>query len=190
MKLRRILTTTTALLCAGPAYGLTIRGTVEGGGGDDLRVAGFAVSPFGQVIEEISSVPVEGGRFVLELPMTAPTARAQVDLTPQNVTWPGVIDPVSVSTQARVAEMKFFVYRDLNRNGRRDDAEALRDVMPNVERATLFVAWVNTDVTVKANRGYEATLKRGWNALIVDVGRAVRVQPFADSTVVTVRLAR
>ncbi|GAA0521203.1 hypothetical protein [Deinococcus depolymerans] len=186
----RSFLTTIALLSAGQSLGLTIRGSVEGGGGAELRVAGFVVSPFGQAVEEISSVPVEGGRFVLELPLTPPTARAQVDLTPQNVTWPGVIDPVKVSGAARVAEMKFFVYRDANGNGRRDDAEPLRDVMPNVDRATLFVAWVNTDVTVKASKGYEATLKRGWNALIVDVGRAVRVQPFADTTVVTVHLSR
>lgn len=189
MNLRPLLITL-SVLSAGQGLGLTIRGSVEGSGPADTRVAGFVVSPFGQAVEEVTSVPLENGRFVLEIPTTAPTARAQVDLTPQNVTWPGVIDPVQVSGQARVAELKFFVYRDVNRNGRRDDAEALRDVMPNVDRATLFVAWVNTDVTVKASRGYEATLKRGWNALIVDVGRAVRVQPFGDSTVVTVRLTR
>ncbi|GAA5437338.1 hypothetical protein ACMT4L_02755 [Deinococcus sp. A31D244] len=189
MNLRPFLITL-SVLSAGQGLGLTIRGSVEGSGPADTRVAGFVVSPFGQAVEEVTSVPLENGRFVLEIPTAAPTARAQVDLTPQNVTWPGVIDPVQVSGQARVAELKFFVYRDANNNGRRDDNEPLRDVLPSVGRATLFVAWVNTDVTVKASKGYAATLKRGWNALIVDVGRAVAVQPFSDSTTVTVRLTR
>ncbi|MBZ9711904.1 hypothetical protein [Deinococcus multiflagellatus] len=178
------------LLLAAQASALTIQGTVEGAASSDLRVAAVVVNPFGQAVQEVSSVPVDGGRFRLELPTTAPTARAQVTLTPQNVNWPGVIDPIQVSSQAQVAELKFFTYRDLNNNGRRDENEALRDVQPETDRGTLFVAWVNTDVTVKANRGYEAAFKRGWNAFLVDVGRAVKVQPFADATVVTVRLAR
>ncbi|MBZ9753623.1 hypothetical protein GO986_18220 [Deinococcus sp. HMF7620] len=177
-------------LLAAQASALTIRGTVEGAVTADTRVAAVVVNPYGQAVQEVSSVPVEGGRFTLELPVAAPTARAQVTLTPQNVNWPGVIDPIQVSGQAQVAELKFFTYRDLNNNGRRDENEALRDVLPTLNGGGLFVAWVNTDVTVKANKGYEASFKRGWNAFIVDVGRAVKVQPFADSTVVSVRLAR
>lgn len=185
------LATSLILLAAGAADALTVRGSVAGGTlPPDLRVAGVVVTPFGQVVQEVSSVPVEKGQFSLELPVTAPTARAQVTLTPQNVNWPGVIDPVQVSGPAQVAELKLFTYRDQNNNGRRDENEPLREVMADVRGANLFVVWVNTDVNVTASKGFEAGLKRGWNAFLVDVGRAVNVQPFADTTVVTVRLGR
>ncbi|UBV43805.1 hypothetical protein LAJ19_06215 [Deinococcus taeanensis] len=189
MNLRAFLLTA-FLLSAGQAGALTVAGSVEGSVPPDLRVAGVVVSPFGQVIQEVASVPVTQGRFTLELPSAAPSARAQAVLTPQNVTWPGVIDPVQVSAQAQVAELKFFTYRDVNNNGRRDENEALREVTAQVRGASLFVVWVNTDVTVTASKGFQAPLRRGWNAFLLDVGRVVKVQPFADSTVVTVRVGR
>ncbi|GHF30459.1 hypothetical protein HNQ07_000719 [Deinococcus metalli] len=176
-------------LAAGQGVALTVAGTAEGAG-PDTRIAGFLVSPFGQPLQEIVSVPVENGRFRLEIPTTVPSARAQVSLTPQNVSWPGVIDPITVSSPVQAAELKFFAYRDQNSNGHRDDQEALREVPPMSSNATLFVTWVSGDVTVTASRGYQATLKRGWNAFLVEVGRAVAVQPFSDNEVVSVRLRR
>lgn len=186
---RRLLVPLLLSLTLGQAAALTVTGTVEGAGAD-TRISGFVVTPYGQPLQEVVSVPVEGGRFRLELPATAPTARAQVNLTPQNVSWPGVIDPVAVSAPVQSAELKFFAYQDQNQNGRRDDAEALREVAPNVGKATLFVVWVNADVKVTANKGYEATLRRGWNAYVVDVGRAVKVTPFTDDRAVSVRMGR
>ncbi|MFC4425516.1 hypothetical protein [Deinococcus navajonensis] len=177
-------------LLATQAPALTVAGTVDGTASADTRVSGWVVSPYGQPVQEIVSVPVQNGRFSLEVPTAAPTARAQVALTPQNVSWPGVIDPVSVSGQVQVAELRFFTYRDQNNNGRRDEAEPLREVSAQAGRATLFIAWVNGDATVKANKGYVADLKRGWNAFLVEVGRAVSLKPFAADIGVTVRLGK
>ncbi|NTX99398.1 hypothetical protein [Deinococcus sp. JMULE3] len=185
------LSMTLALMSVGAASALTVKGTVSGANvTPDLRVAGVVITPSGQFVQELSSVPVEGGSFTMEIPDTSPLPRAMVSLTPQNVNWPGVIDPVQVSGQAQVAELKLFTYRDQNNNGRRDDNEPLREAMSDARGANLFVVWANTDVTVTANKGFRAPLKRGWNAFLVDVGKAVSVQPFADSTVVTVRIGR
>lgn len=180
-----------ALMGVGAASSLTVKGSVTGANvTPDLRVAGVVVTPSGQFVQEVTSVPVESGQFTMEIPETSPLPRAMVALTPQNVNWPGVIDPVQVSGQAQVAELKLFTYRDQNNNGRRDDNEPLKEGMSDAKGANLFVVWVNTDVTVTANKGFRAPLKRGWNAFMVDVGKAVSVQPFADSTVVTVRIGR
>ncbi|MFC4636793.1 hypothetical protein [Deinococcus hohokamensis] len=189
MKKRSVLFLMLGLL-ATQAPALTVAGTVDGSVSPDTRVSGWVVSPFGQPVQELVSVPVQGGRFSLEIPTTAPTARAQVALTPQNVSWPGVIDPVSVTGQVQAAELRFFTYRDQNNNGRRDEAEALREVTPQAGRTVLFIAWVNGDATVKANKGYVAELKRGWNAYLVDVGRAVSLKPFSADIAVTVRLSK
>lgn len=189
MKLRPLLPVTLALVF-GHASAITVSGTVNGTLTSDTRIGGFTVTPFGQPVDEVGSVTVSGDKFRIELPSAAPSAKAQVKLTAQNVSWPGVLDPVTVSSGVQAAELKLFSYRDLNGNARRDDSEPVREVVPNVGKATLFMAWVSGDVTVRANKGYEATLKSGWNAFIVDVGKAVKVQPFQDGTVVNVRLGR
>jgi hypothetical protein len=189
MKTRLSLLAAAFLLGSGSA--LTVTGRIEGSVPDQTRVSGWAVSASGQPVEEIVSVPVSGGRFRLEIPPAAPTFRAQTALNAQNVAWPGVLDPVTVSAPTQTAELKFFTYRDANGNGQHDDTEVLREVTLNAGRGSLFVVWVNSDVTVRASRGYEAALKRGWSAFIVEVGRAVKVAPFVNSTAnVTLSLGR
>lgn len=189
MKTRLLLPLVTSLL-AGSAAALTVAGTVDGGVPPNTRLGAWVVTPFGQPVEEVVGVPVRAERFSLDLPTTAPGGKALAPLTPQNVTWPGVIDPVAVTGQAQVAELKFFTYVDTNNNGRRDSNEAMREVSPTAGRATLFVVWVSGDVTVKANKGYVAGLKSGWNALLVDVGRAVNVQPYRADISLTVRMTK
>ncbi|WP_019585654.1 hypothetical protein [Deinococcus apachensis] len=169
-----------AALLASSGAALTVTGKVEGTVPADTRVSGWAVSVSGQPVQEIVSVPVNGGQFRLEVPGASPSFRAQTALNPQNVTWPGVLDPVIVSAETQTAELKFFTYRDANRNGQNDEGEELREVTLSAGRGSLFVVWVNSDVAVKASRGYEVALKRGWNAFVVEVGRAVKVAPFKD----------
>lgn len=172
-----------AALLLGPGGALTVTGGVTGGVTPETRVSGWAVSPSGQPVQELVSVPVNAGRFRLEIPTPPPSARAQTAITSQNISWPGVLDPATVSGPAQSAELKFFTYRDANKNGQHDDGELLREVTPDVGRGSLFVVWVGTDVTVKANRGYAATLKRGWNAFVVEVGKAIKVAPFVEGQV-------
>ena len=169
-----------AALLAPAAGALTVSGRVAGSVSPETRVGAWAVSASGQPVQELASVAVTGGRFRLDLPAAAPPARAQTPLSAQNVAWPGVLDPVSVSAPAQATELKFFTYRDVNRSGARDEGEPLAEAAATTPRGTLFVVWVSADVTVKANRGYEAALRRGWNALLVEVARAVRTLPLAD----------
>ncbi|EYB67709.1 hypothetical protein DEIPH_ctg033orf0139 [Deinococcus phoenicis] len=169
-----------AALFAGSGSALTVTGSVAGSVPADTRLSGWAVSASGQPVQELVSVPVSGGQFRLDLPAAAPSPRAQTALTAQNVSWPGVLDPVVVSGTAQASELKFFTYRDVNRSGQHDDGEALREVTLNVGGGSLFIAWVSADVTVKASRGYETVLKRGWNAFAVEVGRTVKAAPFVE----------
>lgn len=187
---RRCLFLLALSLLAAPASALTLTGTVQGSVAPQTRVGGFAVTPFGQPVLELVSAPVAAGQFQLDLPVAAPPARAQATLSSQNVAWPGVIDPVQVSAAAQAGELKLFVYRDQNGNARHDDGEALREVTPLVGKATLFLPWVSADVTVSADKGYQAALKKGWNALLVEVGRAVTVRPLPESAAVTVSVRR
>lgn len=172
------------------ASALTVSGTVQGNVTPDTRIGGFVVTPFGQPVQELGGAAVTGQAFRLELPAAAPPARAQAVLTPQNVSWPGVIDPVQVSAAAQVAELQLFAYRDQNGNNRRDEGEPLRELVPLAGKATLFIAWVSADVTVTANKGYQTNLKKGWNAFLVEVGRTVNVQPLSDGTAVDVNVGR
>jgi hypothetical protein len=172
-----------------PAAALTVSGTVEGNAGGS-RIGAFAVTPFGQTVQEVVSAPITAGQFRLEVPGGAPAARAQAPLSPQNVSWPGVIDPVQVSAAAQVAELRLFVYADANGNGHRDEGEGLREVTPMLGNSALFITWVSGDVTVTAGKGYRAELRKGWNAFVVDVGRTVRVQPFDEDRAVNVRMGR
>ncbi|WP_295818668.1 hypothetical protein [uncultured Deinococcus sp.] len=185
----RALLLSLSVVAGGHAAALTVAGSADGAG-PDARIAGFVVSAYGQPIQELVSVPITGGRFSLEIPTTVPPARAQTTLTPRNVTWPGVIDPVTVSAPVQSAELKFFVYRDTNANGHRDETEPMREAPPTSGPASLFVTWVSSDVTVTASKGYSATLVRGWNAFLVEVGRAVAVRPFGDDQVLRVRVGR
>lgn len=189
MKTRLLLPIALGLL-AGSASALTVAGTVDGPVTPETRLGAWVVTPLGEAVEEVAGTPVRGGRFSLDLPTTVPDLKAQVPLTPQNVTWPGIIDPVAVSNPVQVAELRFYTYPDTNTNGRRDAGEALREVTPTAANATLFIAWVSGDVTVRASKGYEAALKRGWNAFLVNVGRAVSVQPYKADAQLTVRMTK
>ena len=189
MKRRLCLLTLLPLGLAGQAGALSLSGTVQGEVTPDTRLGGWAVTPFGQPVQELVSTPVTGGRFSLALPDAAPPARAQVPLD-DRLSWPGLIDLTRVSVPAQVAELKFYLYRDLNGDGSRDDSEPLREVRLNAGRGGVFVVWSSAATRVTGSREYAADLSRGWNALVVDVRATVRVQPYAPQTPVQIDLGR
>ena len=119
----------------GQATALTVTGTVEGAKTPDLRMSAFMVSPLGQALQEVASVPVTDNKFRLEVPSLDPHEKTQSVLVAEGISWPGVIEPILVNAESKVAELKFFSYVDLNKNGRRDDNEALTELSPNGGRA-------------------------------------------------------
>ncbi|CAM3721426.1 hypothetical protein [Deinococcus frigens] len=189
MNIRRPLSLALGLTLAS-ASALTVTGMVQGGVTPETRIGGFAVTPFGQPVQELVSASLSGGKFRLDVPTGAPSGRAQAVLTPQNVSWPGVTDPVQISAAAFAGELKFFTYRDLNGNERHDDNEALTEATVMVGKAALFIPWVSADVMVTANKGYLASLRKGWNAVLVEVGRTVNVQPYPSGTEVVISVGR
>ena len=152
------------LLLVAQASATSIAGSVQGNTPTDLRVSAFAVTSFGQPVAELVSAPVSGKAFKLDLPDGAPPARAQVPVD-NRVSWPGLIDFQKASADAQAAELKLFIYRDVNGDGKWQDAEALKEVRAQVGKAELFVVWASAPVTVTASRNYTADLKKGWNVI-------------------------
>ena len=177
------LLTLFAPLLAGTAGAAgVVRGVVEGDVAPDSRLGVWAVSPFGQPLQQLADAPLQGGKFALTLPGAAPAERLQFAVD-ERTSWPGLVNFAGTSVPLRAAELKFFLYRDANGNGVRDDGEALREVRPSVGKGELFVVWAARAATVKGAGGYEADLQAGWNTLVVEVRRPVRVQPYAGAPV-------
>ncbi|MFC4453177.1 hypothetical protein [Deinococcus sonorensis] len=182
-----------ALLLAATTSGaaaLSVSGTVTGSPPPQARVAGFVLDPAGQPGAEVVSVPVQDGRFSLDLPDVAPPGRYLSSLRPDAIAWPGVLEPITVSGEASIADLRLYVYADRNGNGRYDSGEGLQEAVPVVGRATLVLSWASTDARVNAARGFSATLGRGWNGLLVEVGRTVKVAPAGRTVNVTLTVGR
>ena len=76
----------------GVLAGLALSGTVSGALPARARVGGFAIDSSGAPVAELSSVPVNGGRFALEIPSVLPPQRALSQLRADTIFWPGVLD--------------------------------------------------------------------------------------------------
>lgn len=179
MKTRLLALST--LLFAAHAAAISITGAVQGSAPADLRLSAWAVTPFGQPVAELSSVPLKGSQFTLVIPDDAPPARA-LTAVDNRLSWPGLIDFQKASASAQAAELKLFTYRDTNGDGKRQDNEALREVRAQVGKGELFVVWASQTVTVTASRNYQADLKKGWNVLQVEVRGNVTVKPIDEKT--------
>ena len=170
--------------------GLAISGTVSGNVPAQARVGGFVVDASGTPVAELVSVAVTGGRFVLELPSITPPGGSLSTLRPDSVFWPGLLEPVTVTGQASTADLKFYVYGDRNGNGRRDELETLQESVAFVGKSLLVVSYATGAAQVNAARGFQANLKPGWNGLLIDVGKAVRVGSSSNIGGVTLNVQR
>ena len=175
---------------SGVASALSVAGTVTGGVPAAARVGGFVVDSSGTPLAELVSVPVVGGRFALEIPSVTPPVRALSALRADAVFWPGVLEPVNVSSQVNTADLRFYIYADSNGNGRRDDNEVLLETVPFAGKASLVVAYASGDAQVTAPRGFVTTLRAGWNALLIEVGKVVRVTQSSAVTGVNLNVER
>lgn len=174
------------LLTLSSAQALSLQGSVVGGGvglPPTARVGFWSAGPSGAPISELVSAPITGGSFTLNLPDDASPSRAQFPLRPESIGWPGVVGDVTLSAPVLGSAVNLFVYNDANRNGRRDDNEALMDAFPDVQRQPLVTLWVSGQVTVSAGHGFSAALSSGWNTFIVDLGRSASVSAYTGQPV-------
>ena len=155
--------------------GLSVSGTVAGSVPSQARVAGFVLDGSGTPFSELVSVPVNGGKFSLDLPSVLPPQKALSALRSDSIFWPGLLEPVHVSGQVSAADLRFYLYADSNGNGRRDPGEPLQEAVPFVGRSVLVVSFASGAAQVTAARGFQADLKAGWNGLLIEVGRTVKV---------------
>ncbi|ULH16132.1 hypothetical protein MF271_05795 [Deinococcus sp. KNUC1210] len=179
-----------AALTSGTAAALSVGGTVTGNVPAGARVGGFVVDSGGTPFAELVSVPVAGGRFTLEIPSVTPPVRGVSPLRPDAIFWPGVLEPVNVSGQVNTADLRFYIYADGNGNGRRDDSEALQEAVPFAGKAALVVAYASGDASITAARGFTAALKSGWNGLLIEVGKVVKVTQSSAITGVNLNVER
>jgi hypothetical protein len=170
-----LLAAVTSLSSAQSGAGLAVSGMVSGNVPAQARVGGFVVDGGGNPVAELVSVAVTGGRFGLELPAVTPPGGALSTLRPDSIFWPGMLEPVTVSGQASTADVKFYVYADRNGNGRRDETEPLQESAAFVGKSLLVVSYSTGAAQVNAARGFQATLKPGWNGLLIEVGKTVKV---------------
>lgn len=176
-----VLALSASVLAAAQGAAISVGGTVLGDVPPGTRLSAWVVTPFGQPVQLLADAPLGGDTFRLTLPDAAPQERLRAPVD-ERTAWPGLVDFAGASVQARAAELKFFTYRDANANSRRDEAEPLREVRLNAGKGELFVVWATPDVSVRGGGGYEANLNTGWNALIVEVRRPVRIAPYAGQT--------
>ena len=155
--------------------GLAVSGTVSGNVPAQARVGGFVVDGSGNPVAELVSVAVTGGRFSLELPSITPPGGSLSTLRPDSIFWPGLLEPVTVTGQASTADLKFYVYNDKNGNGRRDDTETLQESVAFVGKSLLVVSYATGAAQINAAHGFQANLKPGWNGLLIEVGKTVKV---------------
>lgn len=155
--------------------GLAVSGTVSGNVPAQARVGGFVVDGSGNPVAELVSVAVTGGRFSLELPSITPPGGSISTLRPDSIFWPGLLEPVTVTGQASTADLKFYVYNDKNGNGRRDDTETLQESVAFVGKSLLVVSYATGAAQINAAHGFQANLKPGWNGLLIEVGKTVKV---------------
>lgn len=172
------------LALLGSSHALTLAGTVTGNFAPQTRISAWVVSSAGQPVQELASSALQGGKFSLQIPADAPPAKLQKSLNAQSLVWPGMVAPVSISGAAQVAEVKFYTYKDANANAVRDSTEALQEELLNVGRNSLFIVWSSGPLTVQANKGYNAKLLTGWNALSIEVGKTVTVNSLKDGAAV------
>lgn len=183
--MRTPLAAVAALLTLPAAQALTLQGSLVGGAGlgQAARVGIWSVGPAGAAGNELSSAPIVGSSFSLNLPDSEPPSRTRFPLRPETIGWPGVIGEVKISARVQSSDVGFFVYNDTNGNGRHDDNEALLNAFPDVQRQPLVRVWVSGDVVVSSGHGFAAELNSGWNTFLVDLGRSASVSPYAGQPI-------
>lgn len=172
-----------ALLCAGSVAGaVSIDGTAVAVSdlAPETRLSVWAINPAGQPLHSLADISLTG-HFKLSWPDTAPAATLQFPVN-ERTAWPGLVDFAGSSAPLQATELKFFTYQDANKNGQRDDSEALREVrLSSGKGSELFIVWASQVASVKGGGGYQADLKAGWNLLKVEMRKGVKVSPYGDA---------
>lgn len=169
-----------ALAVLAQAGAIGISGAVVGTPAPDTRLGAWVVSAFGEPQGQVADSSLSNATFKLEVPATPPQDKWLAPVG-NDLTWPGLVDFAGASVPARAAELRFFTYRDSNGNSKRDETEPLREVRLNGGKSDLFVVWLSAATSVKGGGGYQADLQAGWNVMLVEVRKTVRVAPYTGT---------
>lgn len=159
------------------AQGLSLQGQLQGERREEgLSIGIWTVSPAGQTGQLVAAAPVSASG-AWKVVLSTPPAGAQ-PLSP-NLGWPGLLPPVQLSGTPRGQEVRAYAFVDSDGNGQPDSASAtLREVALRDGNRSLFLVWVEQPVTVSAERGYQASLSAGWNALQLGLGQQITLEPY------------
>lgn len=148
-----------------------------------VRVGVFAVERSGAPVQELASAPLGAdGSFALTLPETAPPERAVGAIVPEGLDWPGLVGRVTLSNPARAARAVLRAYTDADGKGAFGPGDSLWETaVTRGTRGAVILVWTDGRVQVKAERGFDLTLERGWNLAIIEVSRTVSAQRAASA---------
>ena len=138
------------------------------------RVGLFLLGPNGKPTLEVVSSPLKEGRFALTLPDKPLEERLLEQLTPDAVTWSGVVGTIKVAGTPKFGELRLYTYVDVNTSAKRDSSEGITETAAQLGRSSLVVIYLDGPGKVSADKGFEVNLKAGWNALSIEAGRTVK----------------
>jgi len=140
----------------------------------NVRVGLFLLGPNGKPALEVVSSPLKEGKFSLTLPDTPLEERFLEQLTPDAVTWSGVVGTIKVAGTPKFAELRLYSYADANTSTKRDPGEVLGEQTAQLGRSSLILVYLDGPGKVSADKGFEVSFKAGWNALSIEAGRTVK----------------
>jgi len=178
MKMSRARTTflISCLLATGlnVAQALSLEGTLNAVSPANVRVGLFLLGPNGKPALEVVSSPLKEGKFSLTLPEAALEERFLGQLTPDAVTWSGVVGTIKVAGTPKFAELRLYTYADSNTSAKREPGEILSETAAQLGRSSLILVYLDGPGKVSADKGFEVSFKAGWNALSIEAGRTVK----------------
>ena len=139
-----------------------------------LRVGLFLLGLNGKPALEVVSSPLKEGKFSLTLPEAALEERFLEQLTPDAVTWSGVVGSIKVAGTPKFAELRLYTYVDTNISAKREPGELLEEETAQLGRSSLILLYLDGPGKVSADKGFEVSFKAGWNALSIEAGRTVK----------------
>jgi hypothetical protein len=143
------------------------------------RVGLFALDRNGKPTVEIGRAqPGQDGQFTLSVPDTAPPAAAISVVAAESLDWPGLVGSVTIESGARAAITGLRAYTDADSSGTFTAGDSVWDTTVTRGRTGgVIILWAPARFRVSAEKGFDYTFSPGWNVVVVEGSRNVKLTP-------------